>query len=58
MEAKERILKTLKSAEKPLKSGEIAELTQLDKTEVDKVIKLLKHEELIDSPKRCFYSLK
>jgi DNA-binding IscR family transcriptional regulator len=58
MENKQMVLNTLKDAEKPLKSGEIAEKTGLDKKEVDKIIKILKTEELIYSPKNCFYDLK
>jgi len=58
METKELILTTLKAAEKPLKSGEIADLAQLEKKEVDKFLKKLKDEDLIASPKRCYYSTK
>ncbi len=56
MEAKELILTTMKAAGKPLKSGEIADLAQLDKKEVDKFLKKLKDEDLVASPKRCYYS--
>ena len=45
-------------AGKPLKAGEIAELSGLDKKEVDKVMNVLKTEELIVSPKRCFWEPK
>ncbi len=41
-----------------LKSGDISERTGIDKKEVDKIIKKLKEEEKIFSPKRCFYSVK
>ncbi len=57
MENKQKVLETLKNSEKPLKSGEIAEKTGLDKKEIDKIIKVLKTEELIYSPKNCFYDL-
>jgi len=56
METKDKVLDTLKSAGKPLKSGEIAEMSGIDKKEVDKAIKKLKVEEKIISPKRCYYS--
>ncbi len=56
METKDKVLNTLKSAGKPLKSGEIAEMSGIDKKEVDKAIKKLKVEEKIISPKRCYYS--
>jgi DNA-binding MarR family transcriptional regulator len=52
---KELVLKTLKESQEPLKAGEIAEKANIDKKEVDKAIKALKKEELIESPKRCFY---
>ncbi len=55
MEIKEVVLKTLKESEQPLKGGEIAEKAGIDKKEVDKAIKVLKKEELIFSPKRCYY---
>ncbi|NOZ48037.1 MAG: MarR family transcriptional regulator [Chlorobi bacterium] len=58
MENTEIIIRTIKDANKPLKGGEIAELSGLDKKIVDKLIKQLKTEELIYSPKRCFYDVK
>lgn len=58
MEPKETVLQTLKNSDKPLKGGEIAELSGLDKKDVDKVIKQLKTEGLVDVPKRCFYAAK
>lgn len=57
MEIKEAVLKTLKESKNPLKGGEIAEVLEIDKKEVDKVIKLLKTEGRICSPKRCYYSV-
>ncbi len=58
MENKELLLKVLSESEKPLRPGEMAELAGLDKKDADKAIKELKKEELIYSPKRCFYSVK
>jgi biotin operon repressor len=55
---KEIVVSTIKAAKKPLKSGEIAELAGISKTDVDKAINELKKEERIYSPKRCFYDLK
>lgn len=51
------ILKTIKESGKALKSGEIAALSGIDKKEVDKAIKVLKSENKIYSPKRCFYDI-
>lgn len=58
MSAKDQVLEAMKKAGKPLKAGEIAELTNLDKKEVDKAMKDLKKEELIVSPKTCFWEPK
>ena len=58
MEIKQIVLKTLKDSKEPLKSGEIAEKCGQDKTAVDKVIKVLVKEDLITSPKRCYYQAK
>jgi predicted transcriptional regulator len=58
MEIKEIVLKTLKDSKEPLKSGEVAEKCGQDKNAVDKVIKTLVKEELVFSPKRCFYQVK
>lgn len=52
------VLKALKDNKSPLKAGEIAEKTKLDKKDVDKAIKALKAEGKIESPKACFYAPK
>lgn len=56
METTALVLKTLKESPKPLKSAEIASVTGIEKTAVDKIIKILKQEDKIISPKVCFYS--
>ncbi len=48
--------RTLDSTEQPLKAGEIAEATGLDKKEVDKAMKVLKKDGRIVSPKFCFWT--
>ena len=58
MDKKEFILKVMVEAKKPLKSGEIAELSKLPKDEVSKLINSLKKEGKIESPKRCYYAPK
>jgi DNA-binding transcriptional regulator GbsR (MarR family) len=55
MNQKEIVLNAMRGASKPLRTGEIAELAGLDKKEVDKAMKELKSEELIFSPKPCFW---
>ncbi len=58
MDAEKTVVETLKKAGKPLKAGEIAELAGLEKKLVDKAIKVLKTNEKIVSPKRCYYEAK
>ncbi|MDA3812870.1 MAG: MarR family transcriptional regulator [Candidatus Cloacimonetes bacterium] len=57
-ENKQVVLDAMKTAGKPLKGGEIVELSKLDKKDVDKAMKELKKEELIISPKRCYWEPK
>ncbi len=54
----EKVLETLATSGKPLKAGEIAEASGLDKKEVDKAMKVLKAEAKIVSPKRCYWEPK
>nr|WP_320022891.1 hypothetical protein [uncultured Draconibacterium sp.] len=54
----EKVLAAMQAAGKPMKAGEIAEASGLDKIEVDKAMKVLKAEEKIVSPKRCFWEPK
>ena len=48
----QKIIETLKSAGKALKAGEIAELSGLDKKEVDKAIKVLKSDNKLSLPEK------
>ncbi len=53
METKEKVLATMKAASEALNAGKIAELSGLDRKEVDKAMKALKEEGAIVSPVRC-----
>ena len=53
MEAKDKVLAAMKEAGEPLNAGKIAELTGLDRKEVDNAMKQLKEEGAIVSPVRC-----
>ena len=53
MENKEKVLAAMKQAEEPLNAGKIAELSGLDRKDVDKAMKVLKEEGAIVSPVRC-----
>ena len=58
MEVKELVLETMKKAGVPLNAGKIAELSSLDRKEVDKAMAKLKAEGAIVSPKNCFWQPK
>ena len=53
METKDKVLETMKQAGEPLNAGKIAELSGLDRKEVDKPMKQLKEEGAIVWPVRC-----
>jgi len=53
--AEEKILKVMQKEAKPLRPGDIAEITGFEKNDVSKAIKKLSGEGKIVSPKRCFY---
>ena len=58
MEAKELVLDAMKKVGVPLNAGKIVELTGLERKEVDKAMKQLKADEVIVSPKMCFWQPK
>lgn len=58
MEIYEKVLEEFKTNQAPLKSAQIAEKLGVEKAEVDKAIKKMKKEEVIYSPKACFYAIK
>jgi len=53
METKDKVLTTMMEAGEPLNAGKIAELSGIDRKEVDKAMKQLKDEGAIVSPVRC-----
>ena len=57
MEIKEKVLATMKEAGEPLNAGQIAELSGIDRKEVDKAMKQLKDEGAIVSPVRCKWTV-
>ncbi|NPD45857.1 MarR family transcriptional regulator [Lentimicrobium sp. S6] len=58
MEAKDQVLEAMKKDGTPLNAGKIVEITGLERKVVDKAMNLLKKEETIFSPKRCFWQAK
>ena len=58
MDAAEKVLKTMKDAGEPLNTGKVVELSGMDRKEVEKAMKILKKDERIVSPKRCYWQPK
>jgi len=56
MTTEEKVLDAMRKAGEPLNAGKIAELTGLDKKEVEKAMTKLKTAGTIVSPKRCFWT--
>jgi DNA-binding MarR family transcriptional regulator len=50
------VLTAMENAGKPLRPGEIAELTGIDKNEVSKIINSLKKAGKVTSPIRCCWA--
>lgn len=50
------VLTALEKAAKPLRPGDIAEMTGINKDEVSKIINSLKKAGKVTSPKRCFWA--
>ena len=55
---KEKVIEVFEKSDKPLRPGEIAQELGIDSKEVSAVIKKLKEEGKVFSPKRCYYDLK
>ncbi|MDT8402620.1 MAG: MarR family transcriptional regulator [Bacteroidales bacterium] len=58
MEVKEQVLRAMKEAGEPVNAAKIAELSGLDKKDVDRAMSKLKDEGAIVSPKRCYWQPK
>ncbi len=56
METTEKVLDVMRETGEPLNAGKIAEISGLERKEVDKAMKTLKKEEKIISPKRCYWT--
>lgn len=58
MDNKEKVIKAFKDSEEPLNATKVSQISGVDKKEVDKIMKELKKDETIISPKRCYWALK
>ena len=55
MSTEEKVLEAMRNAGEPLNAGKIADVTGIDKKEVEKAMNKLKVGGSIVSPKRCFW---
>lgn len=55
MENIDKVLEAMRKSESPLRVGDIADFAGIDRKEVEKAMKILKDENKIVSPKRCFW---
>ncbi|MBP1945496.1 MarR family transcriptional regulator [Methanobacterium petrolearium] len=58
MDDKEKVIKAFQDSEEPLNATKVSQISGVDKKEVDKIMKELKKDETIISPKRCYWALK
>lgn len=57
MEANEKmVFEALVKEGKPVRPGDVAKITGIDKEEIAKILGRLKKQGLIDSPQKCFYA--
>ena len=52
---KETVFEAMEKAGGPVRAGDVADATGIDKKEVSKIINALKKEGKVTSPKNCFY---
>lgn len=57
MDNKEKVIEAFKNSEDPLNTTKVSEISGVEKKEVDKIMKELKKDETIVSPKRCYWTL-
>ena len=55
MDNVQKVLETIKASAEPLNAGKVAELSGLDRKEVDKAMAKLKADGKIESPTRCYW---
>jgi len=58
MDTNAKVLEILKKNKKAMKAGEVAEVSGIEKKEVEKAIKKLVAEGKVHSPQRCMYAPK
>ena len=56
MDDREKVIEAFRSSDEPLNAKKVSEISGVDKKEVDKIMKDLKKDETIVSPKRCYWT--
>ena len=56
MNDKEKVIQTFKDSDEPLNATKVSEISSIEKKELDKIMKELKKDETIISPKRCYWA--
>ena len=54
----EKVIKAFKDSEEPLNATKVSQISGVEKKEVDKIMKDLKKDDTLYSPKRCYWALK
>ena len=58
MSDKDKVIEAFKNSEEPLNATKVSEISGVEKKEVDKIMKELKKDETIISPKRCYWKVR
>ena len=58
MEITDKVYAAMQKANKPMKTGEVAEITGIEKKDAEKAIKTLSKEGKVFSPERCYWRAK
>ena len=57
MDDKQKVIEAFRSSKEPLNATKVSEISGVEKKEVDKIMKELKKDETIVSPKRCYWEM-
>ena len=57
MKKKKKVIEAFRNSDEPLNAKKVSELSGVEKKEVDKIMKELKKDDTIVSPKRCYWTL-
>ena len=57
MDDKQKVIEAFKNSEDTLNAKKVSELSGVETQEVDKIMKEIKKDETIVSPKRCYWTL-